>query len=520
MSWGLCREPTLQKMRRRSRTKRLYDSYLVTPTGHRAASPSSPAPATLARLTPEYPAFSPNVLAVGGTSLYLNADNTYNSESAWGIQHQRAGERCSSAAGGGLSGASSRSRARLASSPVQKTTGAQRTTPDVSMVADPSTGAWIADPYNFTGDNPLAIVGGTSLSAPSWAGLIVLANEGRVNAGEPTLNSTSPTQTQNAMYTLPLTDFNAVTTGSNGTYAAGAGYNLVTGLGTPIANLLIPDLIAGVSTGQHTITITPATVAAMLTTAANSPTNALGPINMVKPFDAFFVSAPGLGWNLGPTAPVPTTHPASAPPLHTERMTTNPQSPTQPAFAIVNVQSAIPANDLSISMATTTLFSNVNAANLAAIPSPFGGPTTAVNAGTLPGVFDPFGSIPFDTSTLRWTPLDNTGSALSELFSSNTLSEGNSVPSAGRAENPRIGSSDCDRAESRGDTVADESARVSSNDQALLSALAEWTTSDDWTLGMTDQFNQEQAITQAQEPDPSAWNLFSENHTDSDPGSD
>ena len=42
---------------------------------------------------------------------------------------------------------------------------------------------------------------------------------------------------------LPQSDYNVITSGNNG-YAAGAGYNLVTGLGTPVANLLVPDLIA------------------------------------------------------------------------------------------------------------------------------------------------------------------------------------------------------------------------------------------------------------------------------------
>jgi subtilase family serine protease len=37
---------------------------------------------------PEYPAYSPNVLAVGGTSLTLNADGSYNSETGWGYQSQ------------------------------------------------------------------------------------------------------------------------------------------------------------------------------------------------------------------------------------------------------------------------------------------------------------------------------------------------------------------------------------------------------------------------------------------------
>jgi subtilase family serine protease len=53
-----------------------------------------------------------------------------------------------------------------------------RTTPDVSLVADPNTGAWIADPSNLPASNPWQVVGGTSLSVPSWAGLIALVNEG------------------------------------------------------------------------------------------------------------------------------------------------------------------------------------------------------------------------------------------------------------------------------------------------------------------------------------------------------
>src|SRR5262249_4864689 len=119
-----------------------------------------------------------------------------------------------------------------------------RTTPDVSMVADPATGAWIADPYNLGDTNPYEIVGGTSLSAPSWAGLVALVNQGRVAAGSATLNSASPTETQQALSNLPEGDFNSILSGSNGGYNAGAGYNLVTGLGTPVANLLIPGLVA------------------------------------------------------------------------------------------------------------------------------------------------------------------------------------------------------------------------------------------------------------------------------------
>jgi len=54
--------------------------------------------------------------------------------------------------------------------------------------------------------------------------------------------------TQQALYSLSQADYHAITSGNNG-YAAGPGYNLVTGLGTPVANLLVPDLIAGSSSG-------------------------------------------------------------------------------------------------------------------------------------------------------------------------------------------------------------------------------------------------------------------------------
>jgi hypothetical protein len=49
-------------------------------------------------------------------------------------------------------------------------------------------------------------------------------------------------------YMLPQSDFNTIDSGTND-YSAGAGYNLVTGLGTPVANLLVPDL--GVPGGWH-----------------------------------------------------------------------------------------------------------------------------------------------------------------------------------------------------------------------------------------------------------------------------
>ena len=66
--------------------------------------------------------------------------------------------------------------------------------------------------------------------------------------GEPTLDG--PTQTLPALYSLPVADFHDITVGPNGYYAAPGGYDEVTGLGTPVANLLVPAL-AGYSTTTH-----------------------------------------------------------------------------------------------------------------------------------------------------------------------------------------------------------------------------------------------------------------------------
>jgi hypothetical protein len=65
-----------------------------------------------------------------------------------------------------------------------------------------------------------------------------------VAAGELALSSSAGTTIQQALYSAPASNFNSITSGSNGAYTAAAGYNLVTGLGTPVANLLIPSLIA------------------------------------------------------------------------------------------------------------------------------------------------------------------------------------------------------------------------------------------------------------------------------------
>src|SRR5262249_48748413 len=119
----------------------------------------------------------------------------------------------------------------------------------VSFDADPATGVQVYDSYNGAsgaGDNWF-VIGGTSLSAPCWAGLIAITNQIRDQFFHlPAL--TGGTQTLPRLYELAVlpsvyaSAFHDVTSGGNGTFNAGTGYDLVTGLGTPDATNLLPYL--------------------------------------------------------------------------------------------------------------------------------------------------------------------------------------------------------------------------------------------------------------------------------------
>ncbi|MGO9114822.1 MAG: S8 family serine peptidase [Thermoguttaceae bacterium] len=204
------------------------DSIFTTPPSRLAATPKKGVTFVASTgdtgATGAYPAFSPNVVAVGGTSLVLTSKDTYSSESAW------------SSGGGGTS--------TVEPKPFyQQTTGhgdalptlTSRAIPDVSFVAGSDSPVWIYDSYNGGWWN----VWGTSVAAPCWAGLIADADGIRSAEGFGTLDG--PGQTLPALYTLPSSDFHDITTGNNG-FPAGPGYDLATGLGTPIANTLVPDL--------------------------------------------------------------------------------------------------------------------------------------------------------------------------------------------------------------------------------------------------------------------------------------
>jgi subtilase family serine protease len=161
----------------------------------------------------QYPAASQYVTAVGGTTLNLNPDNSYNSESVWA----GAGSGCSLyepqpafQTNLGLSGC------------------AKRMVADVSAVADPNTGAAVYNSVSYFGQKGWFQVGGTSLAAPVVAGVYALA--GGAPAG---------VQGNSIPYSLgDASNLNDILTGNNGNCGnylckGGAGYDGPTGLGTP-----------------------------------------------------------------------------------------------------------------------------------------------------------------------------------------------------------------------------------------------------------------------------------------------
>jgi subtilase family serine protease len=217
----------------------------------------------------QYPASSPGVLAVGGTTLQLNSDNTYASEAVW----SSSGSGCSSYESGNTwqTSVSDWSQTQCTS---------RRGAADVGADANPNTGAAI---YDSTPYNGMCCgwwqVGGTSLSSPLIASVIALAGG---TAGVANAES------------VPYTHFNAtnshnITTGSNGTcgtiMCTGAvGYNGPTGMGTPNGT---GGFVAGsgstnptaTPTSTSTSTSTPATTS----TATSTPTKTPSPTSTSTP---------------------------------------------------------------------------------------------------------------------------------------------------------------------------------------------------------------------------------------------
>ncbi len=214
------------------------------------------------------PASQPYVTGVGGTSLPAAGDPS--SQTVWNDGTPRE----PAAGGGGVSALWAQPSWQIGHVVSQSSQACQsgtvcREVPDVAADADPRTGYAIfyTDPqyggawYAF---------GGTSAAAPTWAALTALADASSACAGHP-VGFIDP-----ALYTrAPASDFTDITTGTNAVDGAGGfsalpGYDMASGLGTPVGSQLAGALCAG--GGPQTATTSSTTTSRPTTTTSTSQT--------------------------------------------------------------------------------------------------------------------------------------------------------------------------------------------------------------------------------------------------------
>ena len=233
-----------------------FDADFTTPTGRQgitfiaAAGDSGVVNGTM------YPATSPNVLSVGGTSLFTQSDGTYLTETAWN----------------GTSGGYSTVESEPSYQRGVQSSGV-RSVPDVAYNGDELTGFAVYDSTDDGfGDVGWYPVGGTSAGSPQWAALIAIADQARVLQGQGTLDGSSQTlpllyaayqSPSSSQYDAYTSEFHDVQSGGGGqihwkwgygsnAQVATAGYDTATGLGTPrtqsvvdILNGIAPPIITG-----------------------------------------------------------------------------------------------------------------------------------------------------------------------------------------------------------------------------------------------------------------------------------
>ncbi|MGB6986324.1 MAG: S53 family peptidase [Candidatus Aquilonibacter sp.] len=164
----------------------------------------------------DFPASSPHALGCGGTTITAK-NGAISAETAW------------SDSGGGVSDVfalpSWQSSAKV---PAPSNPSGGRGVPDVCADADPDSG------YSVRVDGSTVVVGGTSAVAPLWAGLIALMNQ-QLGTSVGFINAKIYDLAGYPRSPGPLQD---ITSGSNGAYSAGVGWDPVTGLGRPDGSLL------------------------------------------------------------------------------------------------------------------------------------------------------------------------------------------------------------------------------------------------------------------------------------------
>jgi subtilase family serine protease len=212
-----------------------------------------------------WPASDPLVTGVGGTYLCTDPSNTSSRVVDSADPPSTCGAHAGQAevgwidAGGGFSSVFSKPAYQNTLPAGSTTITTMRGVPDIGLQASSRTGALVYISLPNDGNSGLICgtapcstgwydIGGTSLSCPQWAALVAIADQmaghglGLIN---PALYAIAATPSQYS------NDFFDVTTGNNGAFApdvpgypATTGWDPVTGLGTPNAANLIPDLVA------------------------------------------------------------------------------------------------------------------------------------------------------------------------------------------------------------------------------------------------------------------------------------
>jgi subtilase family serine protease len=199
--------------------------------------------------TPFWPAASPSVVAVGGSTLPLDSSGNLTApETVWNNSY--------GSSGGGISPYEFEPAFQF-NYPIPDT-GGYRGIPDVSYDADPNTGVSVYDSTPIKGESGWFTVGGTSIGAPQWAAVLALADQARSQAGTSVFSSSdaahsplyyagSPSQTTPCVSpptTTYCTNYSDITSGTNGAgFPATPGYDFATGLGSPSANNLVPYVV-------------------------------------------------------------------------------------------------------------------------------------------------------------------------------------------------------------------------------------------------------------------------------------
>jgi subtilase family serine protease len=181
-----------------------------------------------------WPAVSANVVGVGGTTLTFAGNGSVSSETAW------------SDSGGGPSAYVAEPSYQVAFG-VTGTNG-KRGVPDVSYDANVSSGVSVYDSTLYQGSRGWWTVGGTSAGAPQWAGIQSLGLSAK--------NNNFYVDAKSASYPSYFRD---ITSGSNG-YNAKVGYDLVTGLGSPLTTNYSPPVSVTLNAPSSGSRLLPSTV--------------------------------------------------------------------------------------------------------------------------------------------------------------------------------------------------------------------------------------------------------------------